>query len=154
MSSSKLHLVELMQQAADLETKSALLYKKLNFIGAYSWHQNEVPWYVAFEEDQAHASAVRNWLETNTQSMPEQNWVTLDFENSSLEKQLSELASIERSSIQTYTQICKQSIEKDYKLFDIAYRNMQENIIHLNQISSVFRLNMHAPLSTSLAEGI
>ena len=48
---------------------------------------------------------------------------------------LSKLCVTEAVSVQMYNEICNIAIEYDYQVFDLSYRNMNENLAHLDFVS-------------------
>ncbi|MEM9530435.1 MAG: ferritin-like domain-containing protein [Pseudomonadota bacterium] len=47
---------------------------------------------------------------------------------------LDRLRQVELSLIRAYKQICTLSLDLDYRVFDLAFRNLQDNSIHLSTI--------------------
>lgn len=79
---------------------------------------------------------------------------TLDFANpkdtifgysrqikNSLVKLLKNLCLIEASSVQAYAELCALTLEYDYRIFDLSYRNMHENILHLELVNDALNLS-------------
>ena len=48
----------------------------------------------------------------------------------------------------TYTDICTLTMEYDYQIFDLSYRNLTEKVHHLNQIKSILHHYQDAELAT------
>lgn len=99
---------------------------------------------LASSEDKLHFEAIDECIHrldksgkqlANAKPMSNSNW------QSPLAEQhlLTTLGSIEARSVQLYTQICALSMEFDYKIFDISYRNMHNNMLHMNTLQAMHR---------------
>ena len=56
---------------------------------------------------------------------------------SSIKKILKLLYKTEATSVKTYREVCNIALEHDYRIFDLCYRNMQENIQHQDIVSDM-----------------
>ncbi|WP_419811448.1 hypothetical protein [Bacterioplanoides sp.] len=60
---------------------------------------------------------------------------------------LQHLCDIEAFSVKAYNEICNIAMEYDYQVFDLSYRNMNENLAHLDFVSHLLsNLNAGAQL--------
>lgn len=135
-------LVALMKQAAALEIRSTDLYQKLarHLSEDREAHQETTKactWLAATEEDAQHFSDVEQWLQNLPQPVAVNKAAILNHKHhrpANFGSLIEQLQFIEQGAIRSYSQICQLTLEQDYKAFDLAYRNMQENIVHLGEV--------------------
>lgn len=135
-------LVALMKQVAALEIRSTDLYQKLaRYIHedqeAHREAAQACTWLAATQEDAQHFNDVEQWLQNLPQPVAVNKTAILNHKNhrpASFDSLIKQLQFIEQGAIRSYAQICQLTLEQDYKAFDLAYRNMQENIVHLDGV--------------------
>lgn len=107
----------------------------------------------ALDEDQDHLHAINQCIERlngrlpNTQAlaaMPARQKLTTNYLLAQLQKN-------EAFSVKAYNEICAISMEYDYQVFDLSYRNMNENMAHLDFVSNLLN-NLSA--NTDVIAGI
>ncbi|MEM1402702.1 MAG: hypothetical protein AAGG55_05175 [Pseudomonadota bacterium] len=87
-------------------------------------------------EDEKHAGALRLVLDKLGRDVPAPTGNALARAvGDSFSASLMLLCRLERESVRRYAWLCRHSMEHDYSLFDLAYRNMQDNLLHLRFVT-------------------
>ncbi|MCH2157426.1 MAG: hypothetical protein MK096_01425 [Oleiphilaceae bacterium] len=153
-SDTKPRLLTLLNLIANNEIRTHLLYSEL--IKRHACHVGRDQhllscFHTALTEDKDHYQCIEHCIEliqgpeapTKTRN---KHYPSTQLK-SSFSKLLKSLYLSEASSVQAYSEICTMTLEKDYRLFDLAYRNMHENIVHLDAVEEALNTHCQHPLT-------
>ncbi|MEM7195262.1 MAG: hypothetical protein AAF402_09945 [Pseudomonadota bacterium] len=92
-----------------------------------------------FEEDTTHCELVRNFIGRYSANLgietPSDSPDTVPSTQYTLAEKLNLLRETETLLVEAYNKLCAFTIEYDYRMFDLAYRNGFENSFHVDLLS-------------------
>ncbi len=98
----------------------------------------------ALDEDRDHYKAIEGCIKRlnggktiNSRQQSKKHEVTPRL--ISLDGLLENLRITEAFSVQAYAEICNISMEYDYSIFDLSYRNMNENLLHRDLVADIIK---------------
>lgn len=94
---------------------------------------------LASAEDKDHFEAIDECITRLRRSDNHHHWEQVGTPKRTHSRQsqfklLETIGNIEARSVQLYAQICALSMEFDYQVFDLSYRNMHDNMLHMNSL--------------------
>jgi len=106
----------------------------------------------ALDEDRDHFHAVAACLERlNAKSVEKNSPIEAPKDHklslNTLKLLFKTLHEIEAFSVKAYSEICCMTLEYDYRTFDLSYRNMNENMHHLNTITDILTTPQYSEFS-------
>ncbi|WP_461538585.1 ferritin-like domain-containing protein [Spongorhabdus nitratireducens] len=132
-------LISLLSAVADNELRTHRLYSQfLNSSADISATSGLTGLFkTALNEDRDHYHAIvecikklngHSALEKQAMSKPASGHVNIN-------KLLKTVRMTEAFSVKAYAEICAMTLEYDYSIFDLSYRNMNENMLHLDLVT-------------------
>ena len=139
-------LISLLKTVADNERQTHKLYT--DFLQSSHSISDDITdlCHTALHEDKSHFDeilACLKRLEATSHSQQAQKLFFTPEYPLTTENLLQHLRDIEAFSVKAYNEICNISMEYDYQVFDLSYRNMNENLAHLDFVSNLLH-NLHA----------
>lgn len=135
-------LIELIRNLAEAERHTHELYQACLPLAPTLPHRLGDALRDALHEDQRHARALRQslmrldddgLLEVNASVVTHASVVRACRMHGVFET----LAYLEAVTVRAYSQVCMTTLNSDYRLFDVAYSNMQDNLEHLEIIGQI-----------------
>ncbi|MEM1190182.1 MAG: hypothetical protein AAGI72_16750 [Pseudomonadota bacterium] len=92
----------------------------------------------AGQEDRGHLEDLKGLLPLDVaMAAAEASYALRDPEALEFDQVLAEIERLERLSVRAYTQICHKALDGDYRLFDVAFRNLQDNLVHAETLGQM-----------------
>lgn len=139
-------IINLLQTVADNERQTHRLYA--DFLQSSHGISDDITdlCHTALHEDKSHFDeilACLKRLEAVSHSQQIKKFFFTPEYPLTTENLLQHLRDIEAFSVKAYNEICNISMEYDYQVFDLSYRNMNENLAHLDFVSNLLN-NLHS----------
>lgn len=144
-------MIHLLSLVAENEVRTQHLYARILMFqdSPGSALRNLIPHFEeASAEDKDHYHAIRECMfrlrgKGFGKRITAQRALPLTAGQQRLHELLALLHQTEASSIRAYSELCSITLEQDYRVFDLSYRNMHDNMLHHELVGEALRQCHH-----------